>query len=68
MSDHLTQQQIASITGVVRQYAQERRLREMGYIVLTRNAKNEVQALATHPQDPALKAAERRGEVVRLHL
>lgn len=68
MSTHLTQRQIESITGCVRQSAQERRLRDMGYIVLERNAKNEVQCLATHPRDPHIQAAKSRGEQVVLHL
>jgi len=40
----------------------------MGYIVVGRNPRGEVQCLATHPRDPLLKAANDRGEVVRLNL
>jgi len=68
LSAHLPQSEIESITGCVRQHAQERRLRELGYIVIGRNAKNEVMCLATHPRDPAVTAAEDRGELVRLNL
>jgi hypothetical protein len=68
MSTHLTQHQIETITGCVRQSAQERRLRNMGYIVLDRNAKNEVQALSMHPRDPQLKLLKIRGEHVVLNL
>jgi hypothetical protein len=68
MSEHLPQEQIVAITARVRPDAQERVLREMGYIVLGRNPEGKVQCLATHPMDPSLKAANDRGDVVRLNL
>ncbi len=68
MSDHLAQDQIKAITARTRPDAQERVLRQMGYIVVGRNPRGEVQCLATHPRDPLLKAANDRGEVVRLNL
>ena len=68
MTDCLSQQQIAEITGYQRPHAQERKLRELDYIVIGRDAKGRVKALAAHPDDPALKAANDRGDTVRLHL
>lgn len=68
MSDHLAQDQIRAITARVRPDAQERVLRDMGYIVLGRNPRGQVQCLATHPMDPTLKAANDRGDQVRLNL
>lgn len=68
MSEHLPQEAIREITARVRPDAQERILRDMGYIVVGRNPRGQVQCLATHPMDPTLKAANDRGDVVRLNL
>lgn len=68
MSDLLPQADIEQITGYTRQRCQERALRDLGYIVLGRNAKNRVQALAIHPQDPRLVAARARGEIATLDI
>lgn len=64
MSRHMTQEEIRQKTGYVRQSMQEAALRSMGYIVLKRNGRNQVQALANHPSDPALPANATRDEVV----
>ncbi len=68
MSSHLAQCEIRAITARVKPTAQERVLREMGYIVLGRNPKGQVQALAMHPHDPRLKAANDSGDNVELNL
>lgn len=68
MSDHMEQSEIIRVTGLRQQAAQERKLRELGYIVIGRNAKNEVQCLSTHPNDPRLKAANDRELVATLEL
>lgn len=68
MTDHLTQREIIEKTGRVKASAQERALRQLGYIVIGRNPKGQVQCLAIHPLDPNLRAAKDRGEVVRLNL
>lgn len=56
MSAHMTQAEIVEKTGRVRAGAQERALRDLGYIVIGRNPVGQVQCLATHPADPRLKA------------
>jgi hypothetical protein len=57
MSDLLSQRQIEEITEATQPAAQERILRDMGYVVLRcRSARGRVRALATHPEDPRLKA------------
>jgi len=69
MSQHLTQAEIKAITARVKPAAQERVLRELGYIVLGRNPLGQVQCLAMHPDDPRLKAAnDAGGDNVRLKL
>lgn len=57
MSTHLTQDQVIEYTGRTRADAQERALRNLGYIVIGRNPRGQVQALAMHPNDPRLKAS-----------
>lgn len=56
MSQLMPQSEIVAVTGCTQQAAQERKLDDLGYIVLGRNARNEVQCLATHPRDPAANA------------
>lgn len=58
MSALMSQNQILEITGYSQQTAQERSLKELGYIVLGRSANNKVRALDTHPQDPLLLAVQ----------
>lgn len=67
MSDCLSPAQVAEITGYVRPGPQMRKLSELGYIVLGRDAMGRVKALATHPNDPKITAAN-GGETVRLNL
>lgn len=47
---YLPQKTIEALTGCKRPSAQERYLRRMGFIVVGRNAKNEVIALEDHPK------------------
>ena len=56
------------VTGYVRQKEQESSLRELGYIVLGRNGKNQVRALALHPGDPRLKATNNGGGLATLNV
>lgn len=67
MSDILEQEQIVKITGYRRQQCQEEALRDLGYIVLGRNAKNEVRALAAHPLDPSLRGQQPRASKATLN-
>jgi hypothetical protein len=64
MTDFLTQEQVRRISGYVQPSSQERKLREMGYVVIPRSAKGEVRAFATHPKDPLVSA----GHTVSLDL
>ena len=68
MTRLLTQAEITAITGYSRQTAQERKLRELGYIVLGRDARNRVQCLATHPRDPQVSVVRESESSVVLDL
>lgn len=56
MSQYLTESEIHDATDMKRPTAQERVLRQLGYVVLGRTPKGKVKCLALHPDDPRLKA------------
>lgn len=67
-NDHLSQQDIIDITGYQRQKQQEETLRDLGYVVLGRNGRNQVMALALHPNDPRVKLASDAGQIATLEI
>jgi hypothetical protein len=56
MSQWLTEAEIESVTSRQRPTAQERVLRQLGYVVLGRTPDGKVKCLSLHPSDPRLKA------------